>query len=135
MNAADGPRADRHKAWLARGERARGARHSSNAIEAFPLASVDELYTGEILELARAEAALHDEAIDERHMLIALALLLFEGSPPPASALRHLTGLAQAEDTSYGVRVDRSEEWARDVAVSHGADPTQFPYRIGEPVR
>lgn len=135
MNAADGPRADRHKAWLARGERARGARQSGNTIEEFPLASVDEFYTGEILELARAEAGLHGDAIDERHMLIALALLLFEGSPPPASALRYLTGLSQVEDTSYAVRVDKSEEWARDVAVSHGADPTRFPYRIVEPLR
>lgn len=135
MNAADGPRADRHKAWLARGERARGARHSSNMIEEFPLTSVDEFYTGEILELARAEAGLHGDAIDARHMLIALALLLFEGSPPPVSALRYLTGLSQSEDTSYAVRVDRSEEWARDVAVSHGADPTRSPYRIVEPLR
>ena len=135
MNAAEGPGADRHKAWLARGERARGARHSSNTIEEFPLASVDEFYTGEILELARAEAGLHGDAIDERHMLIALALLLFEGSPPPASALRYLTGLSRVEDTSYGVRVDKSEEWARDVAVSHGADPARFPYRIVEPLR
>lgn len=68
-------------------------------------------------------------------MLIALALLLFEGRPPPASALRYLTGLSRVEDTSYGVRVDKSEEWARDVAVSHGADPGRFPYRIVEPLR
>ena len=71
-------------------------------IEEFPLTSVDEFYTGEILELARAEAGLRGDAIDERHMLIALALLLFEGSPPPASALRYLTGLSRVEDTSYG---------------------------------
>ena len=135
MNAAEGPGVDRHKALLARGERARGARHSNNTIEEFPLASVDEFYTGEILELARAEAGLHGDAIDERHMLVALALLLFQGSPPPASALRYLTGLSRVEDTSYGVRVDKSEEWAKDVAVSHGADPTRFPYRIVEPLR
>lgn len=88
LNASEGLGANRHEAWLARGERARGARHSSNSIEKFPLKSVDEFYTGEILELARAEAGVHGDAIDERHMLIALALLLFEGSPPAASALR-----------------------------------------------
>ena len=135
LNASEGLGANRHEAWLARGERARGARRSSNSIEEFPLESVDEFYTSEILELARAEAGVHGDAIDERHMLIALALLLFEGSPPPASALRYLTGLSPVEDTSYGVRVDKSEEWAKDVAVAHGADPTRFPYRIGEPVR
>ena len=77
------------EADLARGQRARGARESSNPVDEFPLASVDEVYTGELLELARAEANLHGDSIDERHFLIAMAMLLFEGSPPAASVAEH----------------------------------------------
>ena len=50
---------------LARSQRARGARGSDNPVDEFPLASVDEVYTGELLALARAEADLHGASIDE----------------------------------------------------------------------
>ena len=76
---------------------------------------------------------MHRDFIDERHFLIALAMLLFEGSPPAASALRYLTGLSQREDTSYGVRIDDHGNWIRDLAESHGTDRTMFPYDINAP--
>jgi len=129
MNAREAFGDDRHAAWLGRGERARGARLSGNTAEEFPL-SVDEFYTGELLQLARAEAGLHGDSIDARHFLVAVAMLLFEGSPPSLSALRYLTGLSQVEDTSYDVRVDDNAVWMRDLANSHGADPTRYPYQI-----
>ena len=115
---------------LTRGERARDARNSGNPKDEFPLQSVDEVYTGELLELAKAEALFHGDSVDERHFLIALAMLLFEGSPPTLSALRYLTGISQSKDTSYGVRIDDHKDWVRALAESHGADPTKFPYDI-----
>ena len=115
--------------WMARGERARAARDSVDPVAECPLAGVDEVHTGELLELARAEAKFHGDRIDARHFLIASAMLLFEGSPPRASALRYLAGLSQVEDTSYGDRVD-DREWALALAESHGGDPTRFPYDI-----
>ena len=125
--------ADRQEAWLARGQRARAARRSDDPVAECPLGSVEEIYTGELLELARAEAGLHGESVDERHFLVALAMLLFAGSPPAASALRSLTGLSQSEDLSYGVRVDDDGQWMRDLAESHGANPARFPYDIHGP--
>ena len=118
------------EAFVARGRRARAARRSPNPATEFRLEFVDEVYTDELLALARAEAGLHGDCIDERHFLIALAMLLFEGSPPPASALRYLTGISQREDTSYGVRIDDHRNWIRDLAESHGADPATFPYDV-----
>ena len=133
MNAKADVGKPKLEAFLERGQRARAARSSSNPVAEFPLASVDEVYTDELLALARAEAGLHGDCIDERHFLIALAMLLFEGSPPPASALRYLAGLSQREDTSYGARTDDQGSWIRDLAESHGADRTMFPYDIGAP--
>ena len=124
---------DRHEAWLARGQRARAARRSNDPVTECPLESVDEIYTGELLELARAEAALHGHSVDERHFLVASAMLLFAGSPPPVNALRSLTGLSQSQDTSYDVRVDDERKWTRDLAESHGANPTRFPYDLHGP--
>ena len=121
------------EAFVARGQRARAARRSSNPAVEFPLEYVDEVYTGELLALARSEAALRDDSIDERHFLIALAMLLFEGSPPPASALRVLTGLSVRDDTSHGVRIEDHRNWIRDLAESHGAEPTAFPYDVNAP--
>lgn len=117
----------------ARGRRALGARNSHDPVNEFPLASVDPVYTGELLELARADAKLHGGAIDARHFLIASALLLFEGSPPAASALRYLTGLSPLADTSFDVRIDNDRDWMRALAQSHGADPARFPYDIEGP--
>ncbi|MXY54905.1 MAG: hypothetical protein F4Y41_00685 [Gammaproteobacteria bacterium] len=91
---------------------------------------MDEIYTGELLEFAIAEAELHGDAVDERHFLVAVAVLLFAGSPPSVDALRYLTGLSSTEDTSYDVRVDDDREWMRRLAASHGADPAMFPYDI-----
>ena len=125
--------ADRREAWLARGERARAARRSDDPVAECPLESVDEIYAVELLELARAEAALHCHSVDERHFLIASAMLLFAGSPPPVSALRSLTGLWQSQDTSYDVRADDEGQWMRDLAKSHGANPTRFPYDLHGP--
>ena len=116
----------------ARGRRALGSRNSDDPVNEFPLASVDDVYTGELLALAQAEAKLHGGPIDERHLLIALAMLLFEGSPPAASALRYLTGLSPVEDTSFDVRIG-DREWTRALAASHGGDPTKFPYDIEGP--
>ena len=121
------------EADLARGQRAHGARASSNPADEFPLASVDEVYTGELLELARAEANLHGDLIDERHFLIAMAMLLFEGSPPTASALRYLAGLSLVEDKSFDDRTGDTRDWVRDLAASHGADADSFPYQIANP--
>ena len=81
MNAERGFSVNGHEAGLARGQRARAARSSTDPVNECPLASVDEVYTGELLELARAEAKLHGHSIDERHFLTALAVLLFAGSP------------------------------------------------------
>lgn len=133
MNAEVTLGADRDEAWLARGARARAARHSDNPVADCPLESVDEIYTGELLELARGEAELHGDSVDERHSLVALAVLLFAGSPPTVGALRHLTGLSSTEDTSYDVRIDDDREWMRRLAASHGADPAMFPYDIHGP--
>ncbi len=124
---------DRHEAWLARGQRARAARRSDDPVAECPLESVDEIYTGELLELARAEAALHGDSVDERHFLVASAMLLFAGSPPPVSALRSLMGLSQSHDASCDVRVDDDGKWMRELAESHGANPTRFPYDIHGP--
>ena len=124
---------DRHEAWLARGQRARAARRSDDPVAECPLESVDEIYTGELLELARAEAALHGDSVDERHFLVASAMLLFAGSPPPVSALRSLTGLSQSHDASCDVRVDDDGKWMRELAESHGTNPTRFPYDIHGP--
>ncbi|MYD96114.1 MAG: hypothetical protein F4X98_01850 [Gammaproteobacteria bacterium] len=121
------------EADLARSQRAHGARESSNPVDEFPLTSVDEIYTGELLELARAEANLHSVSIDERHFLIALAMLLFEGSPPAASALRYLTGLSRIEDASFDIRAGDTTDWVRDLARSHGAEIGSFPYEITNP--
>ena len=85
------------------------------------------------MELASAEAKLHGDSIDERHFLIALAVLLFAGSPPTVGVLRHLTGLSSIEDTSCDVRSDDDREWMRGLAASHGADPAMFPYDIHGP--
>ena len=121
------------EAFEARGERQRVARNSVNSVVDVPLESVDEVYTGELLELARAEAGLHGDSIDERHFLIALAMLLFYGNPPPLSAFRYLAGLSPNRDTSYGVRIGDDGGWVRQLAESHGADPSRFPYDIGGP--
>ena len=133
MNAEVTFGANRHEAWMARGERARGARRNDNPVAECPLESVDEIYTGELLELARAEAELHGDAVDARHFLLAVAVLLFAGSPPSVGALRYLTGLSSTEDTSYDVRIDDDREWMRDLARSHGANPAIFPYDIRGP--
>ncbi|MDE0658034.1 MAG: hypothetical protein OXI79_00130 [Gammaproteobacteria bacterium] len=133
MNAERGPGVNGDEAWLARGQRARAARGSADPVTECPLASVDEVYTGELLELASAEAKRHGDSIDERHFLIGLAMLLFAGSPPTVGALRHLTGLSSTEDTSYDVRIDDDREWMRALAASHGADPAMFPYDIHGP--
>ncbi|MCY4059875.1 MAG: hypothetical protein OXG44_17960 [Gammaproteobacteria bacterium] len=130
MNAERGSGVNGDLAWLARGQRARTARRSTDPVTECPLASVDEVYTGELLELASAEAKLHGDLVDERHFLIALAVLLFAGRPPTVGALRHLTGLSLSEDTSYDVRIDDDREWMRRLAASHGADPAMFPYDI-----
>ncbi len=124
---------DRHKAWLARGERARVARRGDDPVAERPLESVAEIYTGELLELARAEAGFHGDSVDERHFLVASAMLLFAGSPPSVSALRYLTGLSQNQDAAYDVRVDDDGQWMRDLAESHGANPARFPYDIHGP--
>ena len=133
MNAERGFSVNGHEAGLARGQRARAARSSTDPVNECPLASVDEVYTGELLELARAEAKLHGHSIDERHFLIALAVLLFAGSPPPVGALRYLTGLSRIEEGSIDVRIDDDRVWKRDLAASHGADPSRFPYDIHGP--
>lgn len=133
MNAERGLGVNGHEAWLARGQRARAARRSTDPVTECPLASVDEVYTGVPLGLARAEAKRHGGSIDERHFLIALALLLFAGSPPPVSALRYLTGLSRIEEASIDLRIDDDRIWMRDLAASHGADPSRFPYDIHGP--
>ena len=133
MNAAETFGANRLEGSLARGERARGARHSDNPVAEYPLESVDETYTGELLELASAEAKLHGDRVDERHFLVAMAMLLFAGNPPNVSALRYLTGLSSKENTAYDIRVDDDREWMRSLAASHGADPAMFPYDIHGP--
>ena len=122
------------EADLARAQRARDARESSNPVDEFPLTSIDEVYTGELLALARAEANLHGASIDERHFMIAMAMLLFEGSPPAASALRYLTGLSRIEDTSFDVRTGDTRDWLRNLATSHGAGCGQLPLRGYESV-
>ena len=60
-------------------------------------------------------------------------MLLFYGNPPPLSALRYLAGLSPSRDTSYGVRIGDDGGWVRQLAESHGADPSRFPYDIGGP--
>lgn len=117
-------------AFVARGERAQIARQSANPIEDMPLESVDELYTSELLELAKAEARCYGDPIDARHMLIGMAMLLCEGSPPPLSALRYLVGLSALADERYDERWGDHRQFLRELARSHKASPDVFPYDI-----
>ncbi len=114
---------------MARADRMLTARNSDNPAIDVPLEGVSELYTNEILDIARNEAGINGDLIDERHFLIALALNLFQGDPPSPNALRYLTRLTKHKVTSYGDRMS-SDEWSSELATSHGKDPSEFPYDI-----